>query len=475
MWKLNLSSSSKVNDTKSLSKLELVSETTKKVVILILGLSLVWPVPPANAKKLRKHVTEPVKKVATKIIPKPILEVVEVVTKPIVEVVEATVEVIEDPKKITKVPKKVWKTFEKAGEDTIKVWKEIGKGAEKVYKEWRRVVKKWSKEWDRFEEKNPDLAKFVKVAAAVWAVVAVWYYWLWYTITVELLLESWWTVIAITLFSSEDDKYNTSNSSPSKETKNSDWKKESEDTSDVTEENKDNLEKFLNDVESMNTLWTQEDKNAYKFLLATNFWLANEYAKLMETSKDSVAIKWYKQEYNNIITSISGMHMWLQTWKFKNMDDFSFLGDRELNHNMLAELALSDLWVYSKDGRSPAAIPLVLLWAAELSAALIEAWIITATIAVTLTTVDQIYDYIRNNVYQDTPSNSPIWWDLDKHIPWVKTKWKWKKRKYYWWDYLHWEIEVWDKNGYHEGSIDPKTWKKRKPRDKKKDKQKWKN
>ena len=53
-------------------------------------------------------------------------------------------------------------------------------------------------------------------------------------------------------------------------------------------------------------------------------------------------------------------------------------------------------------------------------------------------------------------SESPVWKEIDNvKGKSTKTKGKGKEKQYYEWDYTHGDIEVYDKNGNHQGSMDP--------------------
>lgn len=53
--------------------------------------------------------------------------------------------------------------------------------------------------------------------------------------------------------------------------------------------------------------------------------------------------------------------------------------------------------------------------------------------------------------------DSPVWGDLDNAGNGVKTSGSGSKQRYYEWDHTHNDIEVYDKNGRHLGSMDPTT------------------
>jgi len=61
------------------------------------------------------------------------------------------------------------------------------------------------------------------------------------------------------------------------------------------------------------------------------------------------------------------------------------------------------------------------------------------------------------------PTESPVWQDLKPHKGKTKTDGKGRKKRFYEWDYTHGDIEVYDRNGKHLGSMDPKTGKMYKP------------
>ncbi|RGB29335.1 cytotoxic-domain-containing protein [Rhizophagus diaphanus] len=53
------------------------------------------------------------------------------------------------------------------------------------------------------------------------------------------------------------------------------------------------------------------------------------------------------------------------------------------------------------------------------------------------------------------PSESPIWREFKNFRAGIKTSGTGKDKKYYGWDRTHNDIEVYDKNGKHLGSMDP--------------------
>jgi uncharacterized protein RhaS with RHS repeats len=58
---------------------------------------------------------------------------------------------------------------------------------------------------------------------------------------------------------------------------------------------------------------------------------------------------------------------------------------------------------------------------------------------------------------------SPVWNDLDNDKNGIKTSGKGKKKRYYDWDHTHNDIEVYDKNNKHLGSMNPTTGEMYKP------------
>ena len=54
-------------------------------------------------------------------------------------------------------------------------------------------------------------------------------------------------------------------------------------------------------------------------------------------------------------------------------------------------------------------------------------------------------------------SESPVWRELDNYIKGTKTSGTGNDQRHYQWDYLHNEIEVYDKRGNHLGAMDPIT------------------
>ncbi|RGB43943.1 cytotoxic-domain-containing protein [Rhizophagus diaphanus] len=65
----------------------------------------------------------------------------------------------------------------------------------------------------------------------------------------------------------------------------------------------------------------------------------------------------------------------------------------------------------------------------------------------------------KNPVIKDPiikgPGESPKWKELDSFRGKTKTTGTGKDKKYYEWDFTHNDIEVYDKNGKHLGSMDP--------------------
>jgi len=57
------------------------------------------------------------------------------------------------------------------------------------------------------------------------------------------------------------------------------------------------------------------------------------------------------------------------------------------------------------------------------------------------------------------PSESKIWEGFDNFKGKTKTSGTGKNQQFYQWDYTHGDIEVYDRNGNHLGSMDPKTGK----------------
>jgi hypothetical protein len=63
-----------------------------------------------------------------------------------------------------------------------------------------------------------------------------------------------------------------------------------------------------------------------------------------------------------------------------------------------------------------------------------------------------------------TKANSPIWRNLKPYKGSVKTNGKsGASRRFYEWDHTHGDIEMYDKDGYHLGTIHPSTGKRIKP------------
>jgi len=61
-------------------------------------------------------------------------------------------------------------------------------------------------------------------------------------------------------------------------------------------------------------------------------------------------------------------------------------------------------------------------------------------------------------VLKGGPSQSPIWNNLEAFQGKIRTNGvSGKGRQYYRWDYTHGDIEVYDRNGFYRGSIDPLT------------------
>ncbi len=71
------------------------------------------------------------------------------------------------------------------------------------------------------------------------------------------------------------------------------------------------------------------------------------------------------------------------------------------------------------------------------------------------------HDRKKNNY---TKSNSPQWKSFQPYRDDIKTNGKsGRDRRYYTWDHRHNEIEEWDHNGEHLGSMDPGTGERIKP------------
>jgi hypothetical protein len=56
-----------------------------------------------------------------------------------------------------------------------------------------------------------------------------------------------------------------------------------------------------------------------------------------------------------------------------------------------------------------------------------------------------------------SPSESPFWQGLGKYRGDIRQDGSGRKKQYYTWDYLHGEIEYFDRNGNHLGALDPQT------------------
>jgi hypothetical protein len=59
--------------------------------------------------------------------------------------------------------------------------------------------------------------------------------------------------------------------------------------------------------------------------------------------------------------------------------------------------------------------------------------------------------------------DSPVWNDLDRAKDGLRTSGSGSKQRYYDWDYTHDDIEVYDRNGRHLGSMEPTTGEMYKP------------
>jgi hypothetical protein len=59
--------------------------------------------------------------------------------------------------------------------------------------------------------------------------------------------------------------------------------------------------------------------------------------------------------------------------------------------------------------------------------------------------------------------DSPVWNDLDRAKDGLRTSGSGSKQRYYDWDYTHGDIEVYDRNGRHLGSMEPTTGEMYKP------------
>jgi intein/homing endonuclease len=60
-------------------------------------------------------------------------------------------------------------------------------------------------------------------------------------------------------------------------------------------------------------------------------------------------------------------------------------------------------------------------------------------------------------IHNISRQDSPIWNEFDNYRNGIKSSGSGSKKRYYEWDYTHNDIEVYDKNGRHIGSMDPRT------------------
>lgn len=64
----------------------------------------------------------------------------------------------------------------------------------------------------------------------------------------------------------------------------------------------------------------------------------------------------------------------------------------------------------------------------------------------------------------ESPSLSPMWKNFSPYHDGVRTNGEsGKSRQYYSWDFTHGDGEVFDRNGNHQGSMNPHTWEMHKP------------
>ena len=261
--------------------------------------------------------------------------------------------------------------------------------------------------------------------------------------------------------------------------------------------------RLLKDVKKIESLATTQQRNAYKFFISVNTTIENEFKKAIEKNTDPKIKDFYQKEYDSFHSETLEIHEAL----LHNRDFEKYFHDKwetGITEKEIFNKAVSNIKNVREEWRKPACAWLcvwgaALLWTTIDATLIIEWWIIVVGTAWIIyawyeswKNIDEIIAEI-SNVYskkkekkipkyqreeaenKDTetkedrelemsPSESDIWNKLE-NVKWQKTKhnWKkWKKRRYFEWDY--WskgkekpEIEVYDWKWDWIWAMDPKT------------------